>query len=273
MKNKTVSGLLAFALLAALASGCQSMNYKPAVSLGIAPRTVKANVQIQQFVDRSPNSDTNGKFAGFSVREQGTLEGELTSDITQAILTDFNNNQVFSNVKQRFDTGSPDLVMKGTIHRYYGTFGPTTLMWATIPIDIIWYFGVPVMGDDGQVDLEVSLCRPNGAVLGTYHGRAAFNQGYSMYYNAALGLPTRMNKAFSDSVQQIRNGILKDADKLETAIAPPPAPAPAATTTPSAAAPAAAAPTTPSAAAPPAAAPPAAAPPAAAPPAAAPTTP
>ena len=70
------------------------------------------------------------------------------------------------------------------------------------------------MGDDGLVDLEISIERPDGTVLGTYRGQSNFSKGYNMYQNAALALPTRLNKAFSESIAQIREQILKDEGKL-----------------------------------------------------------
>jgi hypothetical protein len=148
-----------------------------------------------------------------SACEPGTLEGELAADVTDAVLTDFNNNQVFESVKKRFEK-EPDLVMKGTIHRFYGKFGTTPVFWLTIPIDTIWLFGVPIMGDDGLVDLEVSIARPDGTVLGTYHGQSKFSKYYNMYQNAGLALPTRLNKAFSEAIAQIREQILRDGVKL-----------------------------------------------------------
>jgi hypothetical protein len=205
--------LVAVAFIAFLATGCTPINYKPAVSLGTSPQTIKANVKLETFIDQSPQDDKGSKAFGMSACEPGTLEGELAADVTDAVLTDFNNNQVFENVKKRFEN-EPDLVIKGTIHRFYGKFGPTPVMWITIPIYTIWLFGVPIMGDDGLVDLEISIERPDGTVLGTYRGQSKFSKGYNMYQNAALALPTRLNKAFSESIAQIREQILRDEGKL-----------------------------------------------------------
>ncbi|MFZ1073127.1 MAG: hypothetical protein WAO21_06785 [Verrucomicrobiia bacterium] len=205
--------LAAIGSIAFLAAGCASINYRPAVSLGISPNTIKANVKLETFVDASPQSDKSHVFAGLSTCEPGTLEGELASDVTDAILTDFNNNQVFQNLKKRYDT-QPDLIMKGTIHRFSGKFGTTPVFWLTIPIDTIWLFGLPIMSDDIVVDLEVSIQRPDGSVVGTYHGQSSNSQWYNMYQNVQFALPTRTNKAFSESVSQIRDQIMKDADKL-----------------------------------------------------------
>lgn len=210
--------LATIAFAALLATGCTSINYRPAVSLGESPQTIKATVKLEPFVDLSPPEDKSKQ--GVSVCAPGTLEGDLATDVTDAILMDFNNNQVFEVVKKRFDT-EPDLVMKGTIHRFYGKFGPTTLMYVTVPIDIIWFFGIPIMEDKGEIDLEVSISRPDGTILGTYRGQSKLSDSFNMYENAVLGLPTRVNNAFSDSVAQIRKQMLEDEGKLSRPQVPP----------------------------------------------------
>lgn len=207
--------LAAIGFIAFLATGCASINYRPVVSLGTSPKTIKANVKLETFVDVSPPSDKSSCFTGFSTCEPGTLEGELASDVTDAILTDFNNNQVFENLKKRYES-QPDFVMKGTIHRFYGKYGSTPVFWLTIPVDIIWLFGVPIMSDDIMVDLEVSIERPDGSVVGIYRGQSAASKWYNMYQNVQFALPTRTNKAFSESVSQIREQILRDEAKFST---------------------------------------------------------
>ena len=132
--------------------------------------------------------------------------------MTEAVLTDFNNNQVFETVKKRFEY-EPDLIIKGNMRRFYGKAGPTTLMWITIPIDIIWFFGFPIFEDEGVVDLEVSIQQPNGAVLGTYNCQSKFSDSYSIYSNPTLGIGTRLNRAFSECLRQIRERILNDEKK------------------------------------------------------------
>jgi len=203
--------LLAISLLA---TGCASISYKPSVSLGTSPQTIKASVKIETFADQSPAEDKETKAFGVSACEPTTLQGELAPDITDAILTDFENNMVFETIKKRFDTQQPDLVMTGTIHRFYGVSAPNAVFWLTIPIDTIWLLGIPILHNQGAVDLDVTLTRPDGTVIGTYRGKADFSESYSMYHDAQLSVPTQLNNAFSQSVAQIREQILKDSEKL-----------------------------------------------------------
>jgi hypothetical protein len=204
---------LAGLFIISLVTGCASISYKPSLSLGPSPQTIKANVKIETFADESPASDKNAKAFGVSACESNTLQGELAQDVTDAVLTDFGNNMVFQNFKQRFDT-QPDLVMTGTIHRFYGTSAPNGVFWGTIVIDTVWLFGIPIISNEGGVNLDITLSRPNGTVVGTYHGQSDFSKSYSMYHNATLSVPTQLNNAFSQSIDQIRQQILKDSDKL-----------------------------------------------------------
>lgn len=216
-RNKTKGILFGMAAICVtlISTGCTSISYRPEVSLGESPRTIRASVMLNQFVDKCPQDDKSDEPLGDSACAPGTLQGDLATDVTDAILTDFNNNQVFETIKKRYDAGvQPDLIMDGTINRFSGKFRMDALGWCTLPIDIVWLFGLPIMDDKGMIDLSVTISRPDGTVLGTYHGQAAISDYYNMYENAELGLPTRMNNAFSDAVSQIRAQIVKDEPKL-----------------------------------------------------------
>ena len=195
--------------------GCMSMSYKPSVSLGEAPHTIKAKVKIDKFTDISPAGDKEKAFGGTSATAPGTLAGDLETEVTDAVLSDFNNNQVFDTVKKRMD--DPDLVLKGTINRFYGTAGPNAAFWLTLPIDPIWFFGIPVNSDQGKVDLTLEVFRNDRTRLGTYSGKCEFGDNYSMYNNPIWGLQSRLNKCFSDAVMQIRTALAGDESKLTPA--------------------------------------------------------
>lgn len=201
-----------------LVSGCASISYKPSLSLGESPSTVRSRVQINQFRDVSPPEEKDKKFAGFSATEPGTLAGDLATEVTNAVLTDFSNNQVFEAIQKRMD--NPDLILNGTIHRFYGQSGINALGWSTIPIDIIWFFGLPIQSEYGSVDLEISFQLPNGTPVATYLGKSEFSESFSMYTNIQLAIGTRLNKAFDDATRQIRSQIVADAAKLTVRAAP-----------------------------------------------------
>src|SRR2546430_11141093 len=131
--------LLATVLLVGLTIGCASISYKPSLSLGTSPSSVHARVQMNQLADASPPDEKETKFAGFAATEPGTLAGDLATEVTNALLTDFSNNQVLDTIQKRMT--NPDLVMNGTIHRFYAQSGINALGWSTIMIDFFWLFG------------------------------------------------------------------------------------------------------------------------------------
>jgi len=199
-------------LLVGLTIGCASISYKPSLSLGTSPSSVHARVQMNQLADASPPDEKETKFAGFAATEPGTLAGDLATEVTNALLTDFSNNQVFDTIQKRMT--NPDLVMNGTIHRFYAQSGINALGWSTVWMDFIWLFGLPIQSQYGAVDIELTLQRPDGTTLGTYHGKSEFSESFSMYTNIQLAIGTRLNKAFDEAVGQIRSQLMNDADKL-----------------------------------------------------------
>ena len=198
-----------------LVGGCTSISYKPSLSLGPSPVTIHRKVQVDSFRDESPPRDKGRKVGGTSATEPGTMAGDLAAEVTNAVLTDFNNNAVFETIRARVE--DPDLIMRGTIRRFYGHAAPNALFWATIPVDFIWFFGLPIQSDKGEVDLEVQLYRPDGTLVSTYGGRSEFSGMYTMYNNPVLGIGTRLNRAFDDAISQIRAQIVADAGRLNAA--------------------------------------------------------
>lgn len=206
-----VSSVLAISI-----TGCASISYKPAVSLGESPKTIKAKVKIDTFVDKTPADDRDSKVGGVSATAPGTLAGGLDSEVTDAVLSDFNNNQLFTEIKKRIE--SPDYVLKGNINRFYGKAGINELGWITIPLDILWLFGLPIQTDEGMVDITMQLTKPDGTLVGEYNGKYEYLDTFSIYNNPVLNVPSRLNKAFSEAVKQIREKILADEIKLTPSI-------------------------------------------------------
>jgi len=203
--------LLCFVAAVAL-SGCTTISYKPSVSLSESPRTIRAKVQINKFTDQSPADDKDQKVAGVSCTAPGTLAGDLETEVTDAILTDFNNNQVFDTVKKKIN--DPDVILKGTINRFQGAVSPNAAFWVTLPIDLIWFFGIPITSEEIMVDLTIEAYKKDGSLIGKYSGISSFSDSLSMYNNPALAIPSHTNKCFSDAVKQIRDAMLLDESKL-----------------------------------------------------------
>ncbi|OGL49503.1 MAG: hypothetical protein A3C43_03135 [Candidatus Schekmanbacteria bacterium RIFCSPHIGHO2_02_FULL_38_11] len=210
---KISSKFLFFLFIIISCIGCMSFNYKPDLSLGLSSETIQAKVQIEEFIDETPQGDHSKKIGGTSCTSADTLEGSLTVGITNAVMKAFYESQVFDIITRRID--NPDLILRGKIHRFYGKAGPNALFWCTIPIDPIWLFGVPVLSNEGEVDIEISLFSPKRELISSYRQMTEFSGLYTMYNNPTFGIGTQLNNAFNKVISEIRDKILLDKNKLE----------------------------------------------------------
>jgi hypothetical protein len=66
----------------------------------------------------------------------------------------------------------------------------------------------------GEVQLTLMLLKPTGQLVGTYVGRAKFNEDFTPNDETKPG--GRLNRAFSDALAQIRDEMLADANLPKT---------------------------------------------------------
>jgi hypothetical protein len=74
--------------------------------------------------------------------------------------------------------------------------------------------GVPVFKDIVNVEIKLSIYNKSGMLIGEYSGKSSDTKLYTIYKNAALGLPAKTNKYFSEAIKQIREKILLDINKF-----------------------------------------------------------
>lgn len=191
---------------------CTSISYRPVLSLGPSPIKIPAKLRVETFVDHSPPEDKTKRAMGVSATESDSLAGDLSAEVTNAVIADFLINGVFAEAGKNIE--HPDAVMTGEIKRFYGRAGLNSAGWITLPINPIWLLGVPMQSTEGEVDLEVSIRRLDGALLGTYSGRSQFLDWYTMYNNSIYGVGTALNRSFTQAMQQIRDQIIADKDKF-----------------------------------------------------------
>lgn len=195
--------------------------YKPTLSLEKSPHTIPASVSVQLLRDASPPDDKEDLAEG-TVSQTKSMEGDLSELVAQAIVADFSATGVFQSIRAdqagRRDGDHPDLILSGTIHRFYGQ--ATIPSWLMIP-GVGWAvnaFASPAQEWQGAVDLELTVTRPDGQVVGTYRGRAAYQEVAehdSRYWSMPLyPAHARLNLAFTEAVQQIRDQMLRDRDRL-----------------------------------------------------------
>jgi hypothetical protein len=190
--------------------GCMSIAYTPALSLDRSPQTIERRLLVEELIDETPKGDHERRFSGVSATESGKIAGTLSTLVTNALVDDLQRNKVFSEVTKR--SKDPDLVLSGVIRRFYGKSG---ILWFTIPIDPLWFIGLPCCSDSGEVNLLITLSTPDGKAIGRYEASSEFGGVYTLYNNRQFAIGTYLNRAFGEVVREIRDKILRDKAKLD----------------------------------------------------------
>ena len=219
---RTLSLVGSIGCAALFVSAC--VPYKPMLFLDPSPMTIPAKVRVETLRDTSPQDDKeHASSHSFSQTSADSLEEDLSTLVTRAIVADFSTTSVFRSVANT--ERSPDLILSGTIHRFYGEV--TLPTWAMIP-GVAWAVSVfwsPVQERHGAVDLELTLSRPDGELLARYRGCEQYGEvaGRDHHYWAMPVYPAhrRLNQMFTVAVQQIRDQMLVDRDYLVTALRDP----------------------------------------------------
>ncbi len=208
-----------------LLTGCAALlftaclPYKPTLFLEKNFDTIPASVSVEALRDASPPDDKEHVAEGV-VSQTGLMEGDLSALVTQALVAGFSATSLFRSISNR--EAHPDLVLTGTIHRFYGQ--ATVPSWFVIP-GVAWAvnaFASPEQEWLGEVDLELTLAKPTGEALGTYRGHTTYREmaeSDSRYWSTPLyPAHARLNRAFTDAVQQIQEQILRDRELLRASL-------------------------------------------------------
>lgn len=233
MKTYIIKLTLAASIASCLFSSCATISYTPKVSLDVSDRTIKKAVMVEKLVDNAPVEDRENPLSGFSITNPKALPGDLSVDVTNAIVSDFATNGVFSQISRRLD--NPDYILRGEIKKFMGKSRPTAYQWisggayvvgalaigsnsrpepallalAVLPMVGI-LFGAPARRNLSDIEIELKLYDKAGNLLSTYTGKGQANLPMSIYNNATLALPSQTNKAFSQAVAEIRQQMLND---------------------------------------------------------------
>ena len=203
MRLSFVGGLLTVGVLVC---GCASQ-YTPKVSLGESPETIPLRVELHQLKE-SPEPKPPGQPYGVMAEHvKQAQRGELSGNITRAVLEDFRDNDVFQQIDTHLD--HPDAILTGTINTFYETYRPKG--WTQVPygkslaklLDADTYMGTT------EVDLDLVLRQPDGPRIGTYHGHAANSDEFVPNKDNQPG--ARLNWALSQAIYRIRQALLEDA--------------------------------------------------------------
>ena len=202
-------GLLAIAII----SGC-STKYEPHLTL--PPSTF--NRAIEAIVELHPLQAAEGLRSGHST--YGVLAedyvnrppSKMSQVITAEILSELSSSGLFRRISL-YDP-HPDLVLTGRIERFYEH--DRRKLWTYVPYysdRLAGLFRLNTYISSGEVQLTMMLLKPTGQLVGTYVGRAQFNEDFTPNDEVRPG--GRLNRAFSDALAQIRDEMLSDLQLLK----------------------------------------------------------
>lgn len=199
-------------LLAATGAGCLPFSYEPRMSLGVSPERLPLRVEVHDLQDVSPPEDRRRRLGGTSATATDSLAGELSTQVTDAILTSFRNDAVFSELRRR--VGSPDLVMSGNIREFYAVSFLHPIALPAVFTFFPPFLGVPIYASEAGVDLEITFALPDGQRVATYAAARQSSYWSSIYRMPFYGVGTDLNKLLSEVMLDVRQQMYADREKL-----------------------------------------------------------
>lgn len=209
--------------LACLLTACVAPNkytpastYIPSAQLEPAgTTTLPIKVQMIRLIDASPSEDKNDGWlygSGWSLTSPEKLNGDLSALITEAITKDFQSHGMFQSLTQ--DQREP-MRLGGKIHKFTQRRQQYLWVFCCGLLGVLLPF--PVMKEEGEVDLELTLSRGADRLIRSYRGHASFLKRCNFYegrcwesYN--MSPATYLDQALADALRQIREAILQDRE-------------------------------------------------------------
>lgn len=173
-------------------------------------------VRMVKLVDVSAAEDKEDGWlygSGWSVTSAERLNGDLTGLLTEAIAKDFRSRGMFQAFVQ--DQQQEQMELGGKIHKFYQRRAQYLWSLCCGLLGVILPF--PLMKEEGEVDLEVTLSRKDGSAIKSYRGKSSFlkrcNSYESRCWESYDSSPAKyLDQAFADSLHQIRQAMRQDKD-------------------------------------------------------------
>jgi hypothetical protein len=197
-------------IAAALACSC-STKYEPQLTLPPATfdRAIDAIVELhplQAAEGLRSGHTTYGVLAEDYVNRPPT---RMSQAITAQVLNELSSSGLFRRITL-YDP-QPDLVLTGRIEQFYEH--DRRKVWTYVPFysdKLAGLFRLNTHMSTGEVKLTMMLLKPTGKLVGTYQGRAKFDEDFTP--NSEVKPGGRLNRAFSEALAQIRDEMLADGN-------------------------------------------------------------
>ena len=170
--------------------------------------------RIVKLEDVSPPEDKEDGWlygSGWSLTSPERLNGDLDVLLTRFITNNLRRHGVFKEVIE--DPQRAQVVVGGKIHRFYQR--KTQYFWTLCCSVLGLIIPFPLMKEEGEVDLELTLSGLDGNTTTSYRGKSSFVKRCNAYesrcYESSDINPTLyLNEAFSDSFRQIVQQLTQD---------------------------------------------------------------
>lgn len=184
--------------------------YHAAIHLSESPKTIDARVRLEPVANHIADVSPDKQGHDMVVPGADVSAADLSEQVRQALLTDFRSNLVFADVRLYQD--APDLIVKATLFQFTETRARP------------WYAKLPLIGglfagEDavrGEVTLDLSVSTPQGRLVGLYQGQSRFQgpgtHGAGRKERRVDAPGEALNRAFTESVRQIREHMLADPE-------------------------------------------------------------
>lgn len=216
-----------FALTCLLTACVAPTKYTPSVfpitperSEPVISNPIPITVRMVKLADVSPAEDKEDGWkygSGWSVTSAERLRGDLPVLITEAVEKEFRSRRVFQTLAQ--DTQQEQIGLGGKIHRFYQR--REGYLWSLCCGLLGGFLPFPLMKEEGEVDLELTLFRADGSTLKSYRGKSSFLKRCGFWENRSRCMesynssPAKyLDQAFADSLYQIRQAITQDKDLI-----------------------------------------------------------
>ena len=215
MKPVSSPGMLILMLAAVAAiAGC-SATYKPQLSLSPASvdQSIDAIVELHPLVVSEDVRSGHSTYGVVAEDYENPPPSKMSKAVTAEILNEFTANRVFRRISM-YDP-NPDLILTGRIDRFFEH--DRRKIWAYVPFfsdKVANLFRLNTYMGSGEVHMTMTLLNPSGEPLNTYVGHAKFAEDFTPNDETKPG--GRLNRAFSEAVNQIREEMLADATLPKT---------------------------------------------------------
>jgi hypothetical protein len=209
-----------------LLAGCSTpAKYTPNITSNVPPRSdieksnsIPLKVRFIKLIDVSPVEDKEDGWlygSGWAVTSPERLNGDLETSLSEAIADNLRFHNIFDTIVT--DQSDEAILLEGKIHRFHQR--SQQYLWALCCGLLGVLLPFPLMKEEGEVDIELTLSRSDKTRIKSYRGKSSFVERSTFYDKRSWepydSSPVKFfNNAFNDSIRQIRQAMIQDRDMI-----------------------------------------------------------